>query len=414
MIYYGLTWRPYTDNLGDDLVALAALQQLPRLDLALDADALDAPLPQLREDDRLVLLCPGVFLRSSCHWPPEKHIAPVCMGVHLSSEDAWGLPLSTLDGAGYDALAACGPIAARDMRTANRLARLNLPHTLTGCLSLMLEHPTVKRSGVLCCDAPEEVVAALREFRRDVETVTHFATDPSPDFDARMEAARTLLSRYAAAEMVFTRRLHCAMACLAVGTPVLLLYREAYEDVSRFAPMDGMVRTQPVESFLRELRQHGMPAPWRNPADVGAIQHLLSTVLTEGLRRAETMPLPLVPEEEAVHWRSERLRLMMQTAAAKIQRLENLHYEDLHAKFTQLALEEDVKAALHSLLALPEVESALRSASLRLQMEKLPPKEQKALAAQHKRNLVDVDDLIRQAEGLLAQLGWPENTDHNE
>ena len=41
MLYYGLTWRPRTDNLGDDLTALAAMQHLPRIDHALDADALD-------------------------------------------------------------------------------------------------------------------------------------------------------------------------------------------------------------------------------------------------------------------------------------------------------------------------------------------------------------------------------------
>ncbi len=92
MIYYGLTWRPRPDNLGDDLVALAALQQLPRVDTVLDADALDAALPGLGDGDRLALLCPGLFLRASAHWPPERHIAPVCVGVHLSSEDAWGLP----------------------------------------------------------------------------------------------------------------------------------------------------------------------------------------------------------------------------------------------------------------------------------------------------------------------------------
>ena len=110
MIYYGLTWRPATDNLGDDLVALAAMQHLPRVDYALDADALDAPLPALHADDRLALLCPGLFLRSSAHWPVEKHIAPVCIGVHMSSGDAWGLPLSSLDGAGYDALqGTCAP-----------------------------------------------------------------------------------------------------------------------------------------------------------------------------------------------------------------------------------------------------------------------------------------------------------------
>lgn len=102
---------------------------------------------------------------------------------------------------------------------------------------------------------------------------------------------------------------------------------------------------------------------------------------------------------------------MMKAAAAKIQRLENQHYDDLHQKFSQLILEEDVKSTLTELLTLPEVENALRTASIRLQLEKLPPKEQKALQAQHKRNMVDVDDLIRQAHGMLGQLGWPDNNE---
>ena len=411
MLYYGLTWRPSTDNLGDDLVSLAAMQRLPRVDMALDADALDAPLPGMKDDDRLVLLAPGLFLRSSAHWPPEKHIVPVCVGVHISEEDAWGMPVSSLDGAGYDALLACAPIAARDVRTANRLGKLKIPHMLTGCLSLALEHPPMKRSGVICCDVPEDVTALLREFRPDVTAVTHDLLDPSPDFSQRMVNAQTMLTRYASAEMVFTRRLHCAMACLAVGTPVLLLYHAEYEDISRFAPMDAMVRKQPVDDFLREVRQHGMPAPWRNPADVGAIQRLLLGALNDGMKQAESAALPLVSPEEGEFWRGERIRRMMKSAAGKIQRLENQHYDDLHQKFTQLILEEDVKSTLTELLTLPEVESALRAASLRMKLESLPSREQKALQAEHKRNLGDVDDLIRQAHGMLGQLGWPVNDD---
>lgn len=410
MIYYGLTWRPATDNLGDDLVALAAMQHLPRVDYTLDADALDAPLP-LGEEDRLVLLAPGLFLRSSAHWPPEKHIAPVCSGVHISHEDAWGLPFSTLDGAGYDALMACSPLAARDVRTANRLAHLNIPHTLTGCLSLTLEHPNLPRQGIICCDVPEEVVTAIRSYRQDVTVLTHGVNHPSPDFALRMESAKSLLGQYAAAEMVFTRRLHCAMACLAVGTPVLMLYNPEYEDISRFAPMDAMVRKQPVEDFLQELRRHGMPAPWRNPADVGAIRRIQLNHLSESLRRAETQPLPLVPAELAENWKQQRIRRMMKSAAVKIQALEQQHYDDLHQKFTQLLLEEDVKSTLLEVLTLPEVVNALRDASLRLKKEALSPKEQKALINDYKHNLVDVDDLIRKAQGALSQLGWPENDD---
>lgn len=411
MLYYGLTWRPRTDNLGDDLTALAAMQHLPRIDHALDADALDAPLPSFSDDDHLVLLTSGIFLNASCHWPPERHIAPVCAGVHISEEDAWGLPFAAMDGTGLDALRACAPIAARDLRTAERLAKLNIPHSLTASLVLTLEHPSVKRSGIVCCDVPEDVSALLKTFRKDVSVVSHELNEPSLDFAVRMDAARSMIARYAAAEMVFTRRLHCAMACLALGTPVLLLYRPEYEDVARFAPMDEMVRCQPVDAFIREVRQHGMPAPWRNPADVGFLQRVLKNAITEGIRRAETQPLPLVSPELADAWKQERIRLMMQTASAKIQKLENQHYDDLHSKFTQLLLEEDAKAALQELFTLPEVESALRAASLRLKKEKLSPKEQKTLLADHRRNLVDVDDLIRKAHGTLAQLGWPENND---
>ena len=257
----------------------------------------------------------------------------------------------------------------------------------------------------------EATVSAIRAFRKDVTVLTHSISNLSPDFNARMDNAKALLTQYASAEIVFTRRLHCAMACLAVGTPVLLLYHPEYEDISRFAPMDAMVRKQPMDDFLRELRAHGMPAPWRNPADVGAIRRIMLTSLSDGLRRAESQPLPIVPVESAQHWKQERIRRMMKSAAGKIQVLENQHYQDLHTKFTQLMQEEDVKSTLLEMLALPEVEDALRAASLRLKLEACPPKEHKALKEQHKRHLLDVDDLIRKAHGALTQLGWPENND---
>ena len=66
------------------------------------------------------------------------------------------------------------------------------------------------------------------------------------------------VTNHPSAEMVFTRRLHCAMACLAMGTPVLLLYNSDYEDVTRFAPMDQMVRTLPVDAFLHQLHTSGL------------------------------------------------------------------------------------------------------------------------------------------------------------
>lgn len=93
MIQYALAWQPQSDNLGDDLRTYAAMQLLPRIDRVLDADNLDAPIPDLSDDDRLVTLISGNVLRENTHWLPEKHIAPVCVGVHLSQEDVGASPL---------------------------------------------------------------------------------------------------------------------------------------------------------------------------------------------------------------------------------------------------------------------------------------------------------------------------------
>ncbi len=408
MISYALTWRPHTDNLGHDLVALAAAQHLPRIDCVLDAEALDAAPASLGQDDRLVTLVASHFLTAAVHWPPEARIAPACVGVHISAEDAWGVPVTALAGAGLDALRAAAPIAVRDNRTAARLQSLGVDHTITGDITLTLRHADLPRAGIVCCDVPEEVSAAIRRYRKDVADVTHFQPDPDPDFSLRMAAAQNMLKRYASAEMVFTRRLHCAMACLAVGTPVLWLYRPEYEDTARFAPMDGMVRRESIDVFLHELTLHGMPAPWRNPCDIGKVQREIDSAIRDAIRRAEEMPLPLIPGNDAAEWRKARYRLMMDHSAAAIARLENDNYDALIAKFARLDLEDAARDTLSRLLRLPEVHSALQAASLRMQLDKLPPKEQKALRALHRQGQTDTDDLIRQAEDALSTLGWPD------
>ncbi|MBQ8555064.1 MAG: polysaccharide pyruvyl transferase family protein [Clostridia bacterium] len=353
MLYYGLAWHPHSDNAGSDLLALAASRLLPRVDVLLDADALDAPLARLAPDDRVVALLPGVFLRSSAHWPPEEHIAPVCVGVHISEEDAWGLPLATLDGAGRRALESCAPIGCRDARTAQRLRELGIPNELTACLTLTLTaQPTVRR-GIVCCDVPEAALSALREYRSDVTEVTHDMTQPQMDFSLRMTHAEELLAAYASAEMVFTRRLHCAMACLAVGTPVLLLYHDDYEDVSRFAPMDAMVRSQPLDAFVQQVQRRGIPTVWKNPADMARIRRTILDALQAGIERARTVLLPIVPAAEAEEWRRSRTQRMVDSASQKIARLENERYEALHAKFDLLLREDGVKSTVEELMALP-------------------------------------------------------------
>lgn len=394
MLYYALAWRPHADSIGSDLMALGARQLLPRMDILLDADRLDAYLPQIEDRDRVVALIPGLFLHTSSHWPPERHISPVCAGVHIDGEDAWGLPSDSLDGAGLAALQACAPILCRDDRTAARLKDLSVPHQVIGCMTLALNRPNVPhKGGVICCDAPENIVGALRELTSDITIVTHRLDGASLDYDVRMTAARELLSLYAAADMVITRRLHCAMACLAIGTPVLLLYNSGYEDISRFAPLDTMVRAMPSDAFLRQLQEEGLPAPWENPADMHAIRNAMQRAVTEGLARAENASLPLVTPEAAAHWRSSRLMRMADSAADRIAALERQQMDAWVEKFTMLDREDSAKAILSDLLeGLGFSRDSERVSRTRLKGAEL-------------------NTLVRQAWEALDALGWP---DHND
>ena len=188
MIQYAVAWHPSTDNLGDDLRVLAASRLLPRVDRVLDADRLDAPMPELGPEDRVVALLSGTVLRCPAHWPPEEHVSPLCIGAHFSAEDTWGVPLAALEGAGREALLACGPVGCRDDRSVRLMEKIGLPHTLTACVTLTMPRPEVQRENYVCCvDVPEQAVSILKEFApgvgMSVREMTHNLTDASRDYE---------------------------------------------------------------------------------------------------------------------------------------------------------------------------------------------------------------------------------------
>lgn len=412
MTHYALAWQPGSQNLGDDLRTLAAMQYLPRVDRILDADRLDQPIEGIDPQDRVVTLITGHILKEAAQWPPEKHIAPVFAGVHISREDIWGVPFSAFDGAGKSYLTACAPIACRDERTAALLEELSIPHRLTACLTLTLQRPDVERGGYVCCvDVPEEICQALRDAAGDsliIRESSHMMESPSADFDQRMDDARRALASYAGADWVITRRLHCAMACLAVGTPVILIYNSSVEDIARFAPMDGMLRAIPTEDFLHRLRSGAFTPPTDNPAGLEAWQDVLRQTVQDGLTLAESRPLPLVEESAALAWRNDQLALAAHCSALKIRRLEREQYQSLHEKFSILLKEDAVKGSLATLMDEKEVRRALRRVGQQQMLSFLPWYKRPLAWLQLKTGRLKAEDLHQHAMDQLAALGWPE------
>lgn len=419
---YGVIWHPDSRNLGEDIQALAAGGLLPRIDLALDGERLDeAPPP----GEDIIVLLGGHVMRRRFHWPPHPSLRPVCLGAHLSREDAWGTRLDNLEGLGLDYLRSLGPIGCRDDATAALLNGMKIDSYVSCCLTLTLTRPAdVPRRGryICCVDVPERAVESLRRYEKaehmEIREMTHHLPPEAAgeDFATRMARARETVRTYAGAAWVVTRRLHCALACLALEVPVLLLYNSGYEDPRRFSPMDGLFSVAAVEDFIASVNRSGFPALAENPGKYMSWRRLLKEKAAEGIARAAAAPPRVIPSpEEAARWQRRVLDEVAASSAEKIERLEMEQYDLIHDKFGLLLTEDSVKSRIQDCLTQPGLEEALQNYVLgrylsTLRWWKRPRARRrlrKLLKAHQPIPELEEEDVLTFLTAQLARLGWP-------
>lgn len=226
---FGILSYPGIANLGDTIQSLAARRFLPRVDLLIERERLSQPFGGKPIPTKAILN--GWFMHDAAHWPPHPAIEPLPISMHfveggVSRLRRWARrPIDRmLTGAGGDYLRQWGPIGARDLHTLEALEARGIPAYHSGCLTLTLQRPGVGRGDdIVACDLSPTALAHLRrKTSRQVVTVTHLGGE-ALDHHAREAAAERLLAIYAGAAAVVTTRIHTAMPCLALGTPVLLL-----------------------------------------------------------------------------------------------------------------------------------------------------------------------------------------------
>ena len=419
---YGVIWHPDSRNLGEDIQALAAGGLLPRIDLALDGERLDeAPPP----GEDIIVLLGGHVMRRRFHWPPHPSLRPVCLGAHLSREDVWGTRLDNLEGLGLDYLRSLGPIGCRDDATAALLNGMQIDSYVSCCLTLTLTRPAdVPRRGryICCVDVPERAVESLRRYEKaehmEIREMTHHLPPEAAgeDFATRMARARETVRTYAGAAWVVTRRLHCALACLALEVPVLLLYNSGYEDPRRFSPMDGLFSVAAVEDFIASVNRSGFPALAENPGKYMSWRRLLKEKAAEGIARAAAAPPRVIPSpEEAARWQRRVLDEVAASSAEKIERLEMEQYDLIHDKFGLLLTEDSVKSRIQDCLTQPGLEEALQNYVLgryvsTLRWWKRPRARRrlrKLLKAHQPIPELEEEDVLTFLTAQLARLGWP-------
>jgi hypothetical protein len=213
----------------------------------------------------------GWFMHDPVFWPPHPAIQPLPVAMHFAEPGVSRLqrwkssPLDQmLGGAGGEWLRRWGPIGARDLWTLDALEARDIPAWHSGCLTLTLPERNVPRGDVVvACDLPDDALAALRrQTGAPLLTVSHLGGEHFAH-DDQVRAAECLLDAYARAAAVVTTRIHCALPCLALGTPVLLLHDGA--PGRRVGDMLPLLHSASFTDFAALRHDFDLVAPPPNP-----------------------------------------------------------------------------------------------------------------------------------------------------
>lgn len=262
-----------TLNLGDDIQSLAALRLMPRADDLVMRDKIGefrAP-----PGTRSKIILNGWFMGSKS-WPPPGTLDPLFVSFHLGqyrySEYFNRLERSFLFSRtqrhfmlAEKSLAyfkAHEPIGCRDLPTLEAFRAAGIESYFSGCLTLTLETARKERSpDILIVDAnldlPELFRSVPNALKPHVVFLTHQTALKAP-VQLRMNTAADLLERYAQAHLVITSRLHCALPCLAFGTPVLFI--PPRHDLGRFEGLSELLTIPRIEDG-----RIAETIPWEKP-----------------------------------------------------------------------------------------------------------------------------------------------------
>lgn len=252
-------YAPDSVNLGDYIQTLAALQFYPSVDEFVDRDSLS----NLNDcGDKAIIN--GWYHLFDGHLISEN-FNPLMVSINVSgfSNEA------SLDKV-LRSWKRLGPIGCRDKRTVEILKEKGIEAYFSSCLTTTFKKSNNARKGVVVSDlwflksifemrgenlfpVNRLIKKKIREFKyskilkklilssckysADIKYVTHESSF-SLTHEERFERARELLNIYSKAELVITSRIHAALPCLGLGTPVILVADE--KDTSRYQGLEDL------------------------------------------------------------------------------------------------------------------------------------------------------------------------------
>lgn len=269
-------------NIGDYVQSIAARQFLPSVDLYINREHLN---DKQKEDLRLILN--GWFMHNPENWPPSEKVHPLFVAFHMNKL----AETTMLSPEGIDYLKKHEPIGCRDRYTESLLKSKGIEAYFSGCMTLTLgktyhhrevDNPKIYftdldstldhtldfkikclwavfakwkllkkiQNRMLECGVKKAMrtVAAFYVTYHSVieddlfvsaEYRAHEIPDTFADDDAKFNYADELLKEYSEAKFVVSSRIHCALPCLGMGTPVVFVTNDLVGEVHN-CRLDGL------------------------------------------------------------------------------------------------------------------------------------------------------------------------------
>lgn len=271
-------------NIGDYIQALASSQFMGKDNVFIEREKIDE-----YDGDDVMMIMNGWFMHHSEHWPPSNRIHPLYVAFHLN--DMADKQLLSDESISY--LKQFEPIGCRDKKTVEKLQAHGVKAYFSACMTLTLgyKYHSEEKDGKVYITDPivsikgtkEKVICLLKslinfqsiyclykkEFLSDYKRssrwirISKFFLVYSKLFDKKLlqeatyitqeseiyhkyetsqnllDTAESLVKSYAKASCVITSRIHCALPCLGVETPVIYIYNDMQDEVSA-CRLDGL------------------------------------------------------------------------------------------------------------------------------------------------------------------------------
>ncbi|HFU4123778.1 TPA: polysaccharide pyruvyl transferase family protein [Streptococcus suis] len=247
-----------TGNIGDEIQSVATSRFLPRIDYFINRDYMNEF--QAETDEEIKIIMNGWYSHRPENFPPKQsYLHPLLISMYVD-EDSKSLFSSPENRAFFTKH---GPVGARSIDTRSYFEGLGVESYLSHCMTLTIQsEPGVKKQDiVLAIDLPNAVYDKLA--RESVYPVIRMSADINHQYmspSQRMKVAQYYLYLYQSARFVVTTRLHGTLPCLALGTPVLNIQEQGFEE-GRFAGLRELANHMTVEEFLAGACDVNQPLP---------------------------------------------------------------------------------------------------------------------------------------------------------